>query len=378
MKRFLTVVFALTMLSRPASAGDLKREFHASKGKRLTMNIESGGAIIITGWEKELVTVDVDRHGADDKECRVDFRETPAGVSIESAYEGRRHNYSTGMTFTLNVPRNFDLELETTGGAITIDGVEGKINGTTMGGALDLTRLKGILNLHTMGGKITLTKSEVDGEVQTNGGKVLLEDVVGNVKGHSMGGAVTYRNVTDRKGSSTGSQVVISSMGGELNVDDAPYGADVQTMGGDIDIRSAVKFVKAKTMGGDIHIGSIDGSVLAETMGGDVEVTMVGDPASGNRDVNISSKGGDIDLTVPAALSMEVDISIAKTREWRGRGGKREIVSDFPLKLTESPEWESRHGSPRKYLTGSGTVAGGKNRIRIETINGSVHLKKGS
>jgi len=378
MKSVLTAVFLLALATGTASGEDLQREFHVAKGKRLTMNIESGGAIRITGWDKELVTISVDRHGADDNACRVDFRETSAGISVASSYEGRRRNHSTSLTFTVNVPNQFDLELETTGGAIGIDGVEGSMNGSTMGGALNLTRLKGHLNLRTMGGRITLTNSEVDGEVQTNGGKVLLEDVIGNVKGHSMGGAVTYRNVTDRKGRGTGKEVVISSMGGDLNVDDAPYGADVQTMGGDIEIRSAANFVKAKTMGGDVHVGSVDGSVKAETMGGDIEVTMVGDPAKGNRDALISSKGGDITLIVPAGLSMEVDITIAKTRKGGGRYNKREIVSDFPLKIEESPERESRHGSSRTYLTGNGTIAGGKNRVRIETIDGSVRLKKGS
>jgi len=354
------------------------QEFQVSSGKRLLVNIESGGAISISGWDKEVVSLDVERRGKDDEGCVVDAERTDMGVEISSRYEGRRHNSSTELRFVVHVPKTFDLDLETSGGAISIDNVSGKIDGETMGGGLDFTQLKGTVNFKTMGGKISLTKSEVDGEVSTNGGSVLLEDVVGNVKGHSMGGRVTYRNVTDRKGSSTGKAVVISTMGGEVNVDDAPNGADLNTMGGEIDVKRAGQFVKAKTMGGDITIGSIDGWVDAETMGGDVAVTMTGDPSKGKRDVRISSKGGDITLTVPDGLSMDVDITVARTREWgrRSRESTPRIESDFSLKQEESKDWDDREGSPRKYLYARGTIGDGTNKIRIETVDGNVYLKK--
>ena len=246
-----------------------------------------------------------------------------------------------------------------------------------MGGNMEFTGLKGKINFHTMGGKITLTKSEVDGEVKTNGGKVFLEDVVGNVNGHSMGGAVTYRNVTDRSGSGSGEVEKISSMGGAISVSDAPHGAEVSTMGGDIDVRSAAQFVKAKTMGGDINIDKVDGWVHAETMGGDVNVTMVGNPSEGKRDVTISSKGGDITLTVPPGLSMDVDITLAYTdQHWFGPKDNA-IRSDFDIKQDRTNDWDYSEGSRRKYIYGTGSINGGKNKIRIETINGSVYLKKG-
>jgi len=374
---FLVLIFSL--FGGPDKEKD-HQEFQVSSGQRLLINIESGGAISVSGWDKEVVSLDVDRRGRDDDECTVEAQRTGSGVEISSRYEGYRHSSRTELKFIVHVPKSFDLDVETTGGAISIDNVSGKIEGRTMGGALDFTQLKGTLHFETMGGKISLTKSEVDGEVSTNGGSVLLEDVVGNVKGHSMGGKVIYRNVTDRKGLSTGNAVVISTMGGEVNVDDAPYGADLNTMGGEINVKSASQFVKAKTMGGDITIGSVDGWVDAETMGGDVTVTMVGDPSKGRRDVRISSKGGDVTLTVPSGLSMDVDITISRTREWHRRSDERvpKIESDFSLKQEESKDWDDREGSARKYLRGRGTIGDGANKIRIETVNGSVYLRKSS
>ncbi len=125
------------------------------------------------------------------------------------------------------------------------------------------------------------------------------------------------------------------------------------------------------SMGGGI---AIDGWVRAETMGGDVDVTMVGDPAKGRRDVDLSSKSGDITLIVPADLSMDVHVTLAQTRNAHKT---YRIISDFSLDQEESKEWDYDNGTPRKYIYATGSIAAGKNKITIETINGDVYLKKG-
>lgn len=361
---------------RGGETRQVERQFNVSSGKRLELDLETGGSIDITGWEQEAVSVRATLGGRDGAASVVDFRETGAGLEIHSRYEGGRNNYSTNIRFEIKVPRRFDIQFNTMGGGIRLDGVEGTFNGETMGGALDLSNLRGRLDLTTMGGNITLRGSEVDGKVSTMGGEVLFEDVKGDVKGSSMGGKVIYKNVTGRDGVSTGSEVRVSSMGGDIRIDDAPAGANLSTMGGDINVRSAAKFVRVKTMGGDINIESIDGSANATTMGGDVNVRMTGDPNDGHdRSVELTSMGGDIELTVPDGLSMDIYIEIARTKQNFGRDAQ--IISDFPLQQRESADWEYRHGTPRKYLYGTGQTAGGRNKIVIKTINGDVRLKRG-
>ena len=380
MRKVAAFVLLIMAFSFAGRAEEIKKEFTVKPGQKLDMDLQCGGKIIITGWDQDKVSVTAELRGRDGRDGRVDMEEVSTGISITCDYERRRRNSSSDNEFRINVPKKFDLDLSTAGGRISVDGVEGTLDGTTMGGELDLTNLGGTITFKTMGGGVTLTKSNVDGEVSTMGGKVLLRDVVGNVSGHSMGGAVTYDNVTDRKGKSSGKEVVISTMGGEINVDQAPYGADVQTMGGDISIHYAEKHVKAKTMGGNIEIDSVNGGVHAETMGGDVIARMVGDAADGDRDVYITSKGGEVRLVVPDALSMAVDITLAYTRDndrWR-HDEKPRIISDFDLQKDETDKWEHEHGSARKYIYGKGSIAGGKNKIHIETINGNVYLKKAS
>jgi DUF4097 and DUF4098 domain-containing protein YvlB len=163
-------------------------------------------------------------------------------------------------------------------------------------------------------------------------------------------------------------------MGGNVAVGEAPMGANLSTMGGDIYLSSAVRYVKAKTGGGNIHINAIDGWVHATTMFGNIAVTMIGDPEKRNRDVILTSNGGDISLTLPPRISMTAYISLAHTINNRNRYA---ITSDFELAQEGPGELVYHDGTPRRYTIGSGSIAGGKHRITVKTINGNIFLKKG-
>lgn len=373
MKNLLIVLLAMSLSGILFAADKITREFNVAEGEKLEVDLDAGGDIEIKGWGNDVVSVVVLIEDYDQEDYEIDVEQYSKGVSVN--IDTRRHRRHSGdLLVKINVPINFDLELKTMGGDVKIEGVTGIIEGETMGGDLELSGLKGQIDFSTMGGDISLKDSDLDGEVSTMGGDVDFEDVVGDVKGSSMGGDVIYKNVKKRDGRSSGKEVQISTMGGEIKVDEALFGANVSTMGGDIHIKMAGKHVKAKTMGGDIEIDKIDGSVEANTMGGDVTVTMVGDPDKGDREVEISSKGGDIRLTVPKGLSMDFDIKLSLTH----RGEDYKIYSDFPINIEEPDEWDYSWGSKRKNIYGTGEVKGGKHKIKIETVNGDIHILKGN
>ncbi len=351
---------------------NVKRTFETTPGKRLEVDLTTGGSIEIKGWDKNEVSIAADLRG-DEEDYNLEFKERSWGISVEISFEGRRSS-NGGVSIEVQVPKNYNLELETMGGEINIDGVEGEFSGETMGGEIRLSNLKGTANLTTMGGEIEVSDSELDGQVKTMGGEITLNDVIGDLNASTMGGEVTYRNKKKQDNRKNAKELTISTMGGEINVDDAPGGANVSTMGGEIRIRRARKYVKAKTMGGEIKIDEIDGGVKATTMGGEIRVNMVGNPDEYDRDVVLSSMGGDIELTVPEGLSMDFDIKLTITRR---SSDKYKIISDFPINIEESDDWDRSEGSARRYIYGTGKVKDGKNRIRIDTINGDIIIKKG-
>ncbi|MCU7496668.1 MAG: DUF4097 domain-containing protein [Ignavibacteria bacterium] len=364
----------------------VQKEFKVPKGQTLTVDLKTGGAIKISGWDKELVSVCARFEGKNWQDCNVEFDEKDNGVSINSKYNGASNTWSASCDLEIKVPDKFDLSLYTMGGDIELRNIEGRFSGKTLGGKLKLDHLKGYLELKTLGGGIDLTDSDVDGRVETLGGPVDIRNVTGNIKGPSMGGVVRYSNVshkgsralgdgkTEADGEATGKssgEVRISSMGGSINVEEAPQGAELSTMGGAITVNKAKQYVEAKTMGGDIKIMDIDGRVIASTMAGNVEVNLTG--SGDGHDVKISSLSGDITLVVPMDLSMDVDVKLNYTES---REGEYKIISDFSLQQNESDEWDDSQGTPRKQMTGTGSFNGGKNKITIETINGNVYLKK--
>jgi DUF4097 and DUF4098 domain-containing protein YvlB len=381
----LVLIAGLVLIAAPAMAQVARqatREFPASDGQKLVLDLETGGAVEIRGWSRSGINVAYMLGGRSGEDCVVDFKETEDGLTIRSRYEGPDRSHSTKIEFVIDVPQYFDIELDSMGGGLTLTGVNGTFSGKTMGGALILSNVRGEARLTTMGGEIRLTDSELDGSLKTMGGEVLFENVIGDVTGKSMGGNVRYKNVQRRSGDLaspvsvesdaeiTPDTVQISTMGGAIEVEDAPEGATLHTMGGDIRVTDARRFVSAKTMGGDVRIDSVDGWVKATTMGGDIEVAVVG---SGG-DVVLTSMSGEIELVVPSGFSMELDLEIAYTKN---SGQDYAITTDFGLQELRTREWDHEHGSPRKYIRANGTVSGGQNRVKIRTINGNIRVVTG-
>jgi DUF4097 and DUF4098 domain-containing protein YvlB len=184
-------------------------------------------------------------------------------------------------------------------------------------------------------------------------------------------------------------EVSITKMGGGIDVDDAPQGATLTTMGGGIHVGNVAVFAKVKTMGGGIDIDHSTGTVDASTMGGGITIgtatgpikatTMGGDirvhetgTSSTERDIELSSKGGTIELTVPKDFSMDVRIEVACTKFHRDC----HIVQDAGLEVRESGDWDTTEGTPRRYIRAAGQVGSGMNRVAIKTINGDVILRQ--
>lgn len=354
----------------------IQKSFDVKPGGKVMLDLKTGGSIQIQGWNKDVVEVNADISGKDADDVKFEVDQNENEISIYSYYDGDEDNNSCREKVIVNVPQKFNVEFKTMGGNVKLDKLEGELEGKTMGGQLELSNLKGNVNMTTMGGRINVSDCEIDGKVKTMGGEVLVENVVGDLDASSMGGKVIQKNVKGNK-NSIGKEVNISTMGGEINVDNAPNGAKLKTMGGDITINSASKFVDAVTYGGNIEINEVDGKVKAKTFGGDVDVKFTG--SGEDKDIEITSLGGDINLSVPENFSMDVYVEIAITKDW-GRKHKNfedlKVNSDFKLNEERSDDWDYSHGSPRKYLYSKGSFNGGKNKVVVKTINGEVTFRK--
>jgi DUF4097 and DUF4098 domain-containing protein YvlB len=375
-------VFAVLMIAAAAWGKDNEtQEFDVSPGGTIEFDLQSGGSVRILGWDQAVAKVSYWQSGRG-WDHDVEITKTRNGLRITDDTE-KREGSSKSLMFEIRLPQRFDIEFDSMGGALEIASLEGDFSGKTMGGSLTLRNAKGTVELKTMGGPINVTDSELDGEISTMGGTVYLADVVGDLDASSMGGNVKYVNVRDREGNPRAPKglsargmdketVTITTMGGDINVDDAPEGAAVHTMGGDIKVLNASRFVRAKTMGGNIEIEISDGWVQATTMAGDIDVVIEKGLGGGKEGVELTSYSGDITLTVPADLSMDLDLTLAYTRN---SSQNYKIISDVDLDIERSQEWDYDNGTPRKRIYATGKVRGGRYPIVIETINGDIRVR---
>ncbi|MBN1300071.1 MAG: DUF4097 family beta strand repeat protein [Melioribacteraceae bacterium] len=372
----LIILFFIGATNAPVNVLELKdkkidKSFKVSQGQKLILDLEIGADIIIEGWEKDELTLIAELSG-DAEEILVEFDQTPNSVEVKAECEND-DGCDCDAVFSIKIPKRFDVKFITMGGDIFVNKVDGEIAGTTMGGDLKMNNLKGTIELTTMGGDIELKNSDVDGNVKTMGGNVNVEDVTGDVDAESMGGDIKQNNVKRRSSSSVGDEVHISTMGGDIEVDEAPFGAKVKTMGGDIIVNKAEKYVDAHTMGGDIDIKSVDGWVKLKTMGGDIKVKYNGDPQADDRDFTITSMGGDIKIYLPENFSMELELEVMYDKHHEDDA---RISSDFSISEERSAEWKKIDGKKNKTITGNGIQAGGKNKLSVRTRNGGIYLIK--
>ena len=375
---------AVTMESTPSRA-EHTESFEASPGQKLVMDFDSGGSATVEGWDKDLVEITYSDRLRDLDDYDIDVKETRSGLKITASL-GRHRDGSNALRFEIRVPREFDVEFESAGGSLTLVDLEGTFTGKTMGGSLELKNMKGEVRLTTMGGSVNVTNCELDGKIHTYGGSCLVENVSGALEVTSSGGAVKYRNVRDRAGDMRAPRdlrapkgisrktVFISTMGGSVDVEDAPDGANVYTAGGSITVTGAARFVEATTGGGDVDIRVENGWVQAKTGAGDINVIIDGDGGDEDESTVLITGHGDIHLTVPRGFSMDLDLDVGFTRN---SDRDFRIVTDFDIDEEVTTKWDYSNGSPRKHIYGTGTIAGGRYKIKIRTVNGNIYLREG-
>ncbi len=385
----LLLVGALLIAAPAARADDVyENEFKIDSGGKIELDMEYGGSLHAKGWDRDVVKVECEdeRYGIDQFSFEFELINDRL-IRFTVSLEDEDDNGSNNLRVRIMVPKKFDIETKSGGGGITIIGVEGDFEGMTGGGSVHLKDLKGNVDLSTGGGSIDISDSELDGTVTTGGGKANVRNVVGNLVATSGGGNVSYKNVRDHDGDRrmpdglesesdyevSDETIVYSSAGGSIRLPDAPEGALITTGGGNITIRNAERFVDATTGGGNIEVEIRDGSVHAMTGAGDIEIVVEGDLGDGDEGVSLSTGSGEIVLTLPGDISAELDLDLSYTRN-SSRSFK--IVSDFDLDEERTDKWESRHGTPRKHIYGTGKLGGGKYLIKVRCVNGNIRLKK--
>ena len=232
-------------------------------------------------------------------------------VTVSIKHESNMFKWSWGEDIRLKtivtVPHNFNLDVDTSGGDVSVTDVAGTIDTRTSGGDLTFTRVDGKLSGHTSGGDIALTGNHGGADLHTSGGDVTARDVEG--------------------------ALILKTSGGDISATNINGPLTAYTSGGEIQLASIVGSIDAHTSGGEIDAslaGSPKGDVLLATTGGGVKLTV---PSSAAFDLDAETSGGDVssDLAVSVQGKRESDSLVGRVNGGGVRVKLRSSAGDIRI-----------------------------------------------
>ncbi|HQT91430.1 MAG TPA: DUF4097 family beta strand repeat-containing protein [Candidatus Kryptobacter bacterium] len=361
------VLFMVAMCAGMEKASaDVQKNFNVEKGGKLIVAV-GGGDIQVRVWDKMQVQMTA-RNIGDDAD-RLKTSQDGNTVRVEYRSDWGWTGSSRDLRFEFYVPKDFNVDLTTSGGDVridgalqgdaamhtsggdlTLDGVSGGVNGKTSGGDITVRDIEGVADLATAGGDIHVDHAAKDLKISTSGGDISVRTVDENLSATTSGGDMNIAKVGGNLSASTSSgDVTVGNVGGNVSL---------STSGGDITLTSGKGKISANTSGGDVSITDVVGSANVSSSGGTVKVGLT--PAGGQTS-RISSSGGDVYLYLPtdAKVTIKADIS---------GGEDDQIVTDFPITYKSSGDSGSRQVEC--------TLNGGGQEIYLHTSSGNIYIKK--
>lgn len=321
MHLIVLIIAATSILMAPPLFGktedNIKKSFQVEPGGKLILETDLG-SIEVKGMDSRTVDVEVIREirtrsskKAEEllEEFQIKFSQDGNDVYINADYERTSWQKfwdnlrkSLRVKYIISVPRNYNVDLKTKGGSITIESLDGEARSKTSGGSLRFHRIQGPVWGNTSGGSIKISSCIGPADVRTSGGSITIGEVDGNVFAH--------------------------------------------TSGGSIKIGLAKGEVDAHTSGGSVRVEEVQGAVKARSSGGSVKAYISRQPEKSCR---LSTSGGSVTVHLAEGIRVDVDA--------RTSGGR--VHTEFPVKIQgtlskRSLKAKINGGGPELYLRTSG------------------------
>ncbi|MFZ5497338.1 MAG: DUF4097 family beta strand repeat-containing protein [Verrucomicrobiota bacterium] len=281
----------------------VEKTFSVQPGGRLQASTQGGDIVIHTSDQPQVqVTVrQVIRASteaeADELLAKLTLKLEQSGndVTIDSRYERQgpggwfRNWPPVNVSFEVTVPRQFNLDLGTSGGDITVASLAGEVRARTSGGDLKFDRIDGDLDAGTSGGDITLNEGTARAKLHTSGGDISVDRAGGPTEVSTSGGDISLNSVVRLVRASTSGGDVRAAITGPIREDTM-----LSTSGGNVDVQVAPDtgfHLDASTSGGDVRA---DGITITLEKGGVGKHRLVGAVNGGGPRLTLRSSGGDI------------------------------------------------------------------------------------
>jgi DUF4097 and DUF4098 domain-containing protein YvlB len=280
--------------------GDLKKSFSVQPGGRLFMDVEPGSIEVKTAGDPQIL-VEVFRkvERADQSQAEEIFRQNEITfeqkgndliIRAKRSNDGirfwRRHNLN--VRYLVTIPNEFNVDLKTSGGSVSVSDLRGEVRTQTSGGSLNIGKIDGPVIGNTSGGSIELTGCNGKTELNTSGGSIDIGSGTGEMTAKTSGGSIKIDNFSGN--------------------------------------------VFARTSGGDIRANTIAGAIDASTSGGSVGVSIKGQPG---KDCRLHTSGGGITVELEDTVALNIDAEAS--------GGS--VSTELPIAVLGQIRKESLRGT---------------------------------
>lgn len=353
------------------------------EGSRLMVRADFGSVNVKPGANDRMdCQVRLRAYTTNESEARRFFREYDLSIrQVENGLllkgimtQGKHGLRSTGAEFEITAPVRLNLDIETKGGNVGVQKLEGELQAVTAGGDVRTGDVSGPVRAETAGGDIRLGAIGTRLEARTAGGSIRVGDVKGDATVETSGGEIVAGMVQGTLRAETA--------GGDLVLRGANGGIEARTAGGQIQIGESGGSVIAATAGGSIRLQGARGRVEAKTAGGSIDLLQLRNAVSAATSAgcimaqidadqksfaasDLRTSMGDIQVFLPAGLPLTIDAAI-------DMAAGHKILSDFPqLKIQgEGPVLA------QTKLRGEGALNGGGEVLRIRTTAGNIEIRK--
>ncbi len=297
----------------------IERKFSVKPGGLLVIDTDRGSINVESGSSNELRVV-IDREVTRGNEAealqsmKFNFDQDGNAIRLTGEHVGgaRKHDRNRlRVKIHVHTPENYNVDLKTAGGSISVADIEGEVKAKTAGGSLHFGDIAGPVYGRTSGGSVELLGSTGKADLKTSGGSIRIGHVDAEVDAHTSGGSIS--------------------------------------------IEHASGYVNAETSGGSISVREVKGAINARTSGGSVSAYISEQPTA---DCRLSTSGG--------RVNVELAPNVALTLEARASGGV--VRTDVPIQV-EGPR---RRDSVDGRINGGGPllkVSATGGGVRISTLN---------
>ena len=308
MKSLLPLLTLGALLAAPAVLQakiirTVEKTFTVQPGGNFKASTQGGDIVIQTAETNEIrITAKETIRASSEKEAdelleklSLTFAQQGNDVTVEAKYESRPPGLHFGnwppvnVGFTVTLPKNFNVNLNTSGGDIRVASLTGNARARTSGGNLRFEGIDGEIDAHTSGGDITLREGTARAKLGTSGGDIEIDRVGGPTEVSTSGGDITINSVTQLISATTSGGNVKATITEPLKQDTV-----LSTSGGDVRVhvvKNAGFELDASTSGGDVNA---EGLTLTISKGGMGRSRLVGSVNGGGPRLKLRSSGGDI------------------------------------------------------------------------------------